>query len=119
MRHLAAGLGQVRDRMGATDDSCFKLYTDLVEAEFTEDEARDLVRRLNADHHIVGDDPAGRLQPLVESTIRIGGPLQTVPGKRPNSCAGGANRSRKDNDDREACRQFAIAREAERWPNYG
>jgi len=65
-------------------DGLFRLFTDLIEADLDEDEARSLVHRVRReapDSEI--DDPLllkARVARLLESEIRVTGPIQIVPG---------------------------------------
>jgi flagellar biosynthesis protein FlhF len=68
------------------DDSLFRLFTDLIEADISEDLARQLVER--ARQHAGRDDASdpARLKALlaatIEAEIAVAGPIQTSPGRR-------------------------------------
>ncbi|HUY89840.1 MAG TPA: flagellar biosynthesis protein FlhF [Pirellulales bacterium] len=72
-------------------DGLFRLYADLIEAEISEDIARDLIERLRSDaryaagRRVYENDLAAaqaRLAEMVEDEIPIGGPIRLAPGKR-------------------------------------
>lgn len=66
-------------------DGLFRLYTELIDAEFQEDLARQLVEEVRAADTANLDDPAmlrARIGRLVESSIRVTGPLRVEQGKR-------------------------------------
>ncbi len=75
---------QQQDVRSVWTDSVFRLFADLLDAELDDDVARDLVNR------VVKESPPreqhdlpvlrSRLARLVESQIRIHGPIQVVPG---------------------------------------
>ena len=76
---LEQGLDQLSRRLSGTDDLMFRLYTELVDAEFVQDQARDLVSQLQASLPVSScyETASVHLRELVESFIRTGGPLQT------------------------------------------
>ncbi|MEX0979095.1 MAG: flagellar biosynthesis protein FlhF, partial [Pirellulales bacterium] len=67
-------------------DDLFHLFTDLIDADISEDLARELVERvrrqpLGADP-LVAQSPQDRLTALIEAEIPIAGPIQVTPGRR-------------------------------------
>ncbi len=67
-------------------ESLFKLFTDLIDAEVSEDLARELVERVRggASHEDLCDPILlrARLARLVENEIHVRGPIQVEPGRR-------------------------------------
>lgn len=84
-RELEKRLGRLRSRIDGPDETMFKLYTEMVEAEFAEDEARDLIGLVRAEAGAAEMDYGAayqRLRATIESMIRVGRPLQTTAGNR-------------------------------------
>lgn len=84
-RELEMRLSRLSDQMDGPDETMFKLYTEMVEAEFSEDQAREMIRRIRAeavDGNADYDAAYQRLRSTIESMIRVGGPLQTTAGSR-------------------------------------
>jgi flagellar biosynthesis protein FlhF len=67
-------------------DGLFHLFTDLIDADISEEVARDLVERVG--RQAPGDEPLApeslkdRLAELIEDEIPIAGPIQLTPGRR-------------------------------------
>lgn len=65
-------------------DPLFRLYTDLIDAEFSEELARELVEQLRGD--VTGtSDPLlvrARLARMIEAEVPVAGPIRIVPGTR-------------------------------------
>jgi flagellar biosynthesis protein FlhF len=73
--------GQDRD----LPDGLFRLFTDLLDVDLSEEVARGLVERLRSEFHDSGfDDPPAlkaRLADMIEAEILVSGPMQVVPGR--------------------------------------
>ncbi len=67
-------------------EAFFRLYTELLDADIAEDEARDLVERVQQETPEAGEAAFEsvrlRAQQVLESQIRISGPIATQPGQR-------------------------------------
>jgi flagellar biosynthesis protein FlhF len=67
-------------------ESLFRLFTDLIDADLEEDDARDLVERVRGEAPGAElADPAllkARIARMVESEIRVSGPIAVAPGRR-------------------------------------
>jgi flagellar biosynthesis protein FlhF len=77
-----------RSKLGGRDDwpeHWFHLFTDLLDAELSEEAARALVEGLRNDPHAVGlSDPRllkDRVASRIESDIRVAGPIKITPGR--------------------------------------
>ncbi|MEM8681142.1 MAG: flagellar GTP-binding protein [Planctomycetota bacterium] len=83
LSRLEPGLSEVRQRWGGSNPIAFRLYTELVEAEFLEQDARELVQHVQAEFQrqaVAWDQAWQRLQMMITSAIRVSGPLHTTPG---------------------------------------
>ncbi len=73
--------GQDRD----LPDELFRLFTDLLDVDLSEEVARGLVERVRGEFHDVGfEDPArlkARVAEMLEAEIRVSGPMQVTPGR--------------------------------------
>ncbi len=67
-------------------EAFFRLYTEVLDADLSEDEARDLVERVQQEmpdaNEAAYESVRLRAQQSVESQIRIAGPIVTQPGRR-------------------------------------
>jgi flagellar biosynthesis protein FlhF len=67
-------------------EAFFRLYTELLDADVTDDEARDLVERVQQEmpeaNEAAYESVRLRAQQVVEAQIRIAGPIVTQPGRR-------------------------------------
>jgi flagellar biosynthesis protein FlhF len=77
-----------RSKLGGRDDwpeHWFHLFTDLIDAELSEDAARELVEELRGDPRAAGlSDPRllrDRVAGMIESDIRVAGPIMVTPGR--------------------------------------
>jgi flagellar biosynthesis protein FlhF len=77
-----------RSKGGGRDDwpeEHFRLFTELLDAELSEDVARELVEALRNDPQAAGlSDPVllkAHVAEMVESDIRVAGPIQVTPGR--------------------------------------
>jgi flagellar biosynthesis protein FlhF len=69
---------------GEMPDSTFRLYTDLIDAEVSEELARELIDRVRSSGRD-GDDPLAaksRIARMLEDEIQIAGPIRVTPGER-------------------------------------
>lgn len=91
---------QLRDLHAMVEDLCrhsksggsdvcpelFHLYTDLIDAEISEELSRELVEKVRAEAPVESlRDPAlakARVARLIEDEIRVSGPIHVTPGKR-------------------------------------
>jgi len=68
---------------GDLPDELFRLFTDLLDADLSEEIAREMVERVRCDLQETGfDDPAmlrAHVAELLESEIRVAGPIRVVP----------------------------------------
>ncbi len=66
-------------------EELFHLFTELLDAEVSEELARELVERVRSDPRAAGlSDPMmlkARLAGLIEDDIRVGGPIRVTPGR--------------------------------------
>jgi flagellar biosynthesis protein FlhF len=66
-------------------DGLFRLFTDLLDVDLSEEVARELVERVRSDLHGTGfDDPMmlkARVASMIESEIRVAGPIQVMPSR--------------------------------------
>ena len=66
-------------------DELFRLFTDLLDVDLSEEVARGLVERVRAEFHDTGfDDPVmlkARVAGMLEAEILVSGPIQVVPGR--------------------------------------
>jgi flagellar biosynthesis protein FlhF len=66
-------------------DELFRLFTDLLDADLSEEVARGLVERVRTEFHDTGfDDPTmlkARVAGMLEAEILVAGPIQVVPGR--------------------------------------
>ncbi|MEN6452505.1 MAG: flagellar biosynthesis protein FlhF [Thermoguttaceae bacterium] len=66
-------------------DELFRLFTDLLDVEVSDDLARELVERVRSDPRAAGlTDPMmlrSRVAGLIENDIRVGGPIRITPGR--------------------------------------
>ena len=73
------------DGRGDWPEELFRLFTDLLDAELGEEVARELVERVRSDPHSEGlDDPVmlkARIAGMIESDIRVAGPIKVNPGQ--------------------------------------
>ena len=88
LQTLVAGLSQKNGRQTGEDwtPTLFQLFTDLVDAEMEEATARELVSQLKADtpkkHWNQEEVLRTRLTRLVETSLRVCGPVKITPGGR-------------------------------------
>lgn len=70
---------------GDWPEELFRLFTDLLDVEISEDLARELVERVRSDPRAVGlTDPVmlkSRVAGLIENDIRASGPIRVTPGR--------------------------------------
>jgi flagellar biosynthesis protein FlhF len=73
--------GQDRD----LPDELFRLFTDLLDVDLSEEVARGLVERVRGEFHDTGyEDPVllkARVAGMIEAEIAVSGPIQVVPGR--------------------------------------
>jgi flagellar biosynthesis protein FlhF len=78
---------QLRTRTSSTKHSMppalFDVFTDLIEADVDEPQARELIDRLRTEEHLDLTDPLAaraRLAQLLEAELRVSGPIDIQPG---------------------------------------
>ena len=92
---------------GALQTSYFRLFTDLLDADFSDELARELdrarARRLRPEpKSSVRSSSKARLARIVEHEIPVVGPIQLAPGRAASGGAGRPDGRRQNNDNRQA-----------------
>jgi flagellar biosynthesis protein FlhF len=83
---MAEDLARRGDRLHDVPQALFKLFTDLIEADVSDELARELIQRVQSD--VSGDDLGdlmlvkARIARMIEDEIRTTGPIRVAPGGR-------------------------------------
>ena len=73
------------DGRGDWPEELFRLFTDLLDAELSEELAREMVERIRSDPRSAGlNDPVmlkARIAGIIEDDVRVAGPIRVTPGR--------------------------------------
>ena len=73
------------DGRGDWPEELFRLFTDLLDAELSEELAREMVERIRSDPRSAGlNDPMmlkARIAGIIEDDVRVAGPIRVTPGR--------------------------------------
>lgn len=81
---LLAGLPTAESPSHGLSETFFRLFTDLIDAEVSEELARELIQRVRTEAHEVDDLLLlkARIARMIEDEITVTGPIQVRPGQR-------------------------------------